>query len=135
MDKRKTILIVDDEKELVGLVSLHMNMSGFGILTAYDGKEALEACVSKCPDLVVLDLMMPKIDGIEVCRILKNRPDTRAIPIVILSALSDTEEKLKAFGVGADDYVTKPFSPRELSIRVRKILEREEVKKSAGTIV
>ncbi|MFA5157362.1 MAG: response regulator transcription factor [Candidatus Omnitrophota bacterium] len=123
---KKKILIVDDEKELVRLISFHMGIAGYAVVAAYDGIEALEVCKRHKPDLVVLDVLLPRIDGWEVCRRLRNDPKTRNIPIIMLSALSEVNNKLKGFGLGADDYVTKPFSPRELVARVKRVLLRSQ---------
>jgi len=132
MTKNK-ILIVDDERQLVSLVSLHMTMSGYEVLTANDGEAAL-SCISKDnPDLVILDLMLPKIDGWEVCKLLRADPKTKNISVIMLTARSETEDKLKGFECGADDYVTKPFSPRELVARVKRVLVRAEKGPSAPT--
>jgi two-component system alkaline phosphatase synthesis response regulator PhoP len=126
--QKKKILIVEDEKELVKLIAFHMTIAGYEALSAKDGIEALEACQFNKPDLVILDIMLPRIDGWEVCRRLRQDPQTSKIPIIILSALSDINDKLKGFDLGSDDYVTKPFSPRELVVRVKRVLARSETK-------
>lgn len=126
--QKKKILIVEDEKELVKLIAFHMNIAGYETLSAKDGVEALEVCKLNKPDLIILDIMLPRIDGWEVCRRLKQDSQTSNIPIIILSALSDINDKLRGFDLGSDDYVTKPFSPRELVVRVRRVLARSEVK-------
>jgi two-component system alkaline phosphatase synthesis response regulator PhoP len=120
----KKVLIVDDEKELLGLVSLHMRMAGFEVLQAADGEAAIKICEESKPDLVILDLMLPELDGWEVCRILRENPATQTIPVMILTARAEVDDRLRGFDMGADDYVTKPFSPRELVARVKRILER-----------
>ena len=125
--KKKKILIVDDEKQLVSLVRLHMEMSGYEVLTAKDGEEALDALGKGKPDLVILDLMIPKVDGLEVCRRLRAEPGTSGTYVIMLTALSETTDKLKGFECGADDYVTKPFSPKELVARVNRLLIRKEI--------
>ncbi|MFA6217819.1 MAG: response regulator transcription factor [Candidatus Omnitrophota bacterium] len=127
--KRK-ILIVEDEKELVKLITFHMAIAGYDVLSAKNGIEALEVCETQKPALIILDIMLPRIDGWEVCRRLKLNPQTRHIPIIMLSALSEIEDKLKGFDLGTDDYVTKPFSPRELVVRVKRVLARSENKES-----
>lgn len=123
---KKKILIVDDEKELIRLVSFHMTIVGYEALSAKDGLEALQICKQNKPDLIILDIMLPRIDGWEVCRRLKQDPQTRNIPIIMLSALAEVNDKLKGFNLGTDDYVTKPFSPRELVVRVKRVLARTE---------
>lgn len=126
MSSKKKILIVDDEKELVALVSLHMNMAGYKVLSASDGKRALELAQEEKPDLIILDLMLPKIDGWEVCKRLREIQETKDIPVIMLTCRAETEDKLKGFEAGADDYITKPFSPRELVARVKRVLARAE---------
>ncbi|MCM8792500.1 MAG: response regulator transcription factor [Candidatus Omnitrophica bacterium] len=134
MRKRK-ILIVEDEKELVKLIAFHMTIAGYEVFSANDGIEALETCKADRPDLIILDIMLPKIDGWEVCRRLKLDPKTSNIPIIILSALQDIDDKLKGFYLGSDDYVTKPFSPRELVVRVKRVLTRSEIRSSLPKII
>lgn len=121
---KKKILVVDDEKELVKLITFHMTISGYDVLSAKNGIEALEVCQRELPDLIILDIMLPRIDGWEVCRRLRQDPRTRNIPVIMLSALSELNDKLKGFNLGIDDYVTKPFSPRELVVRVKRVLAR-----------
>ena len=103
-----------------------MTIAGYEAVSAKDGIEALEACKLNKPDLVILDIMLPRIDGWEVCRRLRLDPKTSNTPIIILSALQDTNDKLRGFDLGSDDYVTKPFSPRELVVRVKRVLGRSE---------
>ncbi len=117
----RTILVVDDDKKIVDLVSLYLKRDGYTVLTAYDGQEALDVARRKQPDLVVLDLMLPELDGMDVCRLL--RAESR-VPIIMLTARSTDEDKLRGLDIGADDYVTKPFNPRELVARVRAVLRR-----------
>ena len=126
MPDKKSILIVDDEKQLVSLVKLHMEMAGYEVLTASDGERALAIGREENPDLIILDLMLPKIDGWEVCKRLRAELKIGGIPVIMLTARTDTEDKLKGFESGADDYVTKPFSPRELVARVKRVLARAE---------
>lgn len=123
MATKKRILIVDDEKQLVSLVSLHMDMSGYDVLTAVDGNKALKMIEEEEPDLVILDLMLPEMDGWEVCRRLRAAERTKDIPVIMLTARSGADDKLKGFECGADDYITKPFSPRELVARVKRVLD------------
>lgn len=130
MITKRKILIVDDEKELVKLITFHMTIAGYDVLSANSGIEALEICEHQRPDLIILDIMLPRIDGWEVCRRLRQNPHTSNIPIIMLSALSEVDDKLKGFDLGTDDYVTKPFSPRELVVRVKRVLARSENKNS-----
>jgi len=117
----KKILVVDDDAKTVELVKLYLNRDGYRVLTAYDGAEALRLARESHPDLIVLDLMLPGIDGLEVCRILRKESD---VPIIMLTAKTTDQDKLTGLSLGADDYVTKPFSPRELAARVRVVLRR-----------
>ena len=117
----KRVLVVDDDVKTVELVKLYLNRDGYKVLTAYDGVEALRLAKERHPDLIVLDLMLPGIDGLEICRELRDESD---VPIIMLTAKSTDEDKLTGLGLGADDYVTKPFSPRELAARVRAVLRR-----------
>lgn len=126
MHDKKRILIVDDEKQLVSLVKLHMEMAGYEVLSASDGEKALAIGKEEKPDLIILDLMLPKIDGWEVCKRLRAEEKVSGIPVIMLTARTDTDDKLKGFECGADDYVTKPFSPRELVARVKRVLARSE---------
>ncbi len=119
---KQKILVVDDEVQLAGLVSFHMKMAGFDVITALDGKKALELSLCEKPDLIILDLMIPEIDGWQVCERLKRGAATKNIAVTMLSARAEIEDKLKGFEAGADDYVTKPFSPGELVARVKRIL-------------
>jgi len=124
--RKKKILVVDDEKELTSLVSLHMKMAGYEVLIASTGEKALDISREEKPDLIILDLMLPKIDGWEVCKQLRQDVATQDIPVIMLTARTQTEDKLKGFEAGVDDYVTKPFSPRELVARVKRVLARAE---------
>ena len=117
----KRVLVVDDDVKTVELVKLYLNRDGYRVLAAYDGVEALRLAREGYPDLIVLDLMLPGIDGLEVCRTLRAESD---VPIIMLTARTTDEDKLTGLGLGADDYVTKPFSPKELAARVRTVLRR-----------
>jgi len=117
----KKVLIVDDDVKTVELVKLYLKKDGYKVLTAYDGAEALRLAREGHPDLIVLDLMLPDIDGLEVCRTLRSESD---VSIIMLTARTTDEDKLAGLELGADDYVTKPFSPRELAARVRAVLRR-----------
>ena len=128
--RKQKILVVDDEKDLSALVSLHMKMAGFEVLTANNGEKALDLSREEKPDLIILDLMLPKIDGWQVCEQLRQNAATKDIPVIMLTARTQIEDKLKGFEAGADDYVTKPFSPRELVARVKRVLARAEAEPS-----
>ena len=117
----KKVLVVDDDVKTVELVRLYLNRDGYQVLIAYDGVEALRLARESCPDLIVLDLMLPDIDGLEICRTLRHESD---VPIIMLTARTTDQDKLTGLDLGADDYVTKPFSPKELAARVRAVLRR-----------
>jgi len=117
----KRVLVVDDDVKTVELVKLYLNRDGYRVLTAYNGNEALKLARENQPDLIVLDLMLPGINGLEICRILRAESD---VPIIMLTALTTDDDRLTGLDLGADDYVTKPFSPRELAARVRAVLRR-----------
>jgi two-component system phosphate regulon response regulator PhoB len=118
------ILIVDDEKDIRELLTFQLLQHGFIVDAASNGEEALDKIEEKPPDLIILDLMMPKMDGAEVCRVLKREEKTRRIPIIMLTAKGEEIDRVVGFELGADDYVPKPFSPRELALRVKAILKR-----------
>lgn len=120
----KKVLVVEDEPSIVKLVQFNLEKAGFDVDIATDGEMALAQAANVNPDLIVLDLMLPKIDGLEVCR--KLRQEKRHVPILILTAKSDEFDKVLGLELGADDYLTKPFSPRELTARVKAILRRME---------
>ncbi len=119
----KTVLVVDDEKRLVSLVQTYLVQDGYRVLTAYNGKEALAVAQREKPDLIILDLMMPEMDGYEFMRRQQRESDT---PIILLTARVDEEEKVVGLELGADDYITKPFRPRELMARVHAVLRRAQ---------
>ena len=125
----KTILVVDDERNIVDLVRLYLEKDGFAVLTAGDGDQALALHARHDPDLVILDLMLPGIDGFEVCRELRRRGDT---PVLMLTARDDDIDAIVGLELGADDYVTKPFNPRALMARVKAILRRTEATSRGG---
>jgi two-component system phosphate regulon response regulator PhoB len=120
------ILIVEDEKDILDLVEFHLKQAGFPVISALDGSSGLEEARKKHPALIILDLMLPGMDGKDVCRSLKSNPLTRLIPILMLTARAEEVDRIIGLELGADDYVTKPFSPRELVLRVRAILRRRE---------
>ncbi len=121
MLKRTSILVVDDEKEIVTFVRSNLVARGFDVFVAYDGAEALEIMEAKTPDLMVLDIMMPQVDGFEVCRRVR---EWSAVPIIVLSALGRDQDKVQALDLGADDYLSKPFSVEELLARIRALMRR-----------
>ena len=119
----KTILVVEDEENLRETLRYKLNAEGYRVITAVDGEQAVEQARSKSPDLVLLDLMLPKLDGFDVCRILRKES---AVPILMLTAKGEEVEKVVGLEVGADDYVTKPFSMRELLARIKALLRRAD---------
>ena len=121
--ERERILVVDDDPLIVRLVRTNLAKAGYRILTASDGEEGLEMVASELPDLVVLDLMLPKLDGYEVCRRIR---EFSLVPVVLLTAKGEQVDKLRGFEMGADDYLTKPFSPPELLARVQAVLRRSQ---------
>jgi len=126
---REKILIVDDEKKMVKILKTALDNEGYVTVEAYDGEAALERWRQERPDLVVLDVLMPRMDGFEFCRRVRETSDT---PIIILSAKTEELDKLEGLGLGADDYMTKPFSPRELVARIRALLRRFETRRDAA---
>ncbi len=126
-----TILVVDDEKDVVDLIAWNLEKGGFTVSRAYDGEEALRSIQSMRPDLVLLDLMLPGLPGMEVCRLVRKNPETAALPIIMLTAKSDEIDKVLGFEIGADDYITKPFNIRELIARIRTVLRRSQISVSA----
>ena len=123
------ILVVDDEPDAIELIRFNLKASGYEVLTAEDGKEALAKARKFSPDMILLDLMLPEIDGLEVCKILRRDPATASLPIIMLTAKASEIDRVLGLEFGADDYVTKPFSPRELMLRVRNLLKRKESSK------
>jgi len=122
----KKILVVDDEKDIVDLISYNLEKEGFATIKAYDGESALELVKATKPDLVILDLMLPGIRGLEVCKLIRKNPDTEALSIIMLTAKGEHVDKILGFEMGADDYITKPFNVRELIARVRAVLRRAD---------
>ncbi len=119
-----TVLIVDDEKDLVDLVRYHLEKDGLTCLEARNGETALQLARARIPDLIVLDLMLPGVDGLEVCRKLRKDTKTAGIAIIMLTAKTDEVDRIVGLEMGADDYIVKPFSPRELVARVKAVLRR-----------
>ncbi|MBI5199690.1 MAG: response regulator transcription factor [Nitrospirae bacterium] len=124
MEAKRRILIVDDEADLVELVSYNLKREGFIIDTASDGESALKKIKREGYNLLVLDLMLPGLQGLELCRIIRNDPKTVGLPIIMLTAKGEEVDKILGLEIGADDYITKPFSPRELIARVKAVLRR-----------
>jgi two-component system phosphate regulon response regulator PhoB len=124
-DVRAKVLVVDDEPEAVELVEFNLTQAGYSVITAGDGAEALKKARAAQPSLIVLDLMLPEVDGLEVCKMLRRDPATAAIPIVMLTAKAAEIDRVLGLELGADDYITKPFSPRELVLRVKRLLRGE----------
>ncbi|HET6261391.1 MAG TPA: response regulator transcription factor [Chloroflexia bacterium] len=122
----KTILVVDDEPGIVAIVRDYLDRAGFRVLTAGDGEQALRLARLERPSLLVLDLMLPGIDGLDITRTLRGDPSLRKLPVIMLTARVEEADRLVGLELGADDYVTKPFSPRELVARVRAVLRRVE---------
>ena len=127
-----TVLVVDDERNITELVRMYLRADGFRVETASSGEQALEKVRSSCPDVVVLDLMMPGLDGWEVCRRLRASANT---PIIMLTARTDDVDKIVGLELGADDYVTKPFNPRELVARVKAVLRRYQAGKQPARVI
>jgi two-component system phosphate regulon response regulator PhoB len=118
------ILVVEDEPDAAELVEFNLKAAGFDVVSAADGTAALERARMHVPDLILLDLMLPEVDGLEVCKIVRRDPATSAIPIIMLTAKAAELDRVLGLELGADDYITKPFSPRELVLRVKNLLRR-----------
>lgn len=131
---RGTVLIIDDEKDLIELVRYNLEREGFDVLAATDGRSGYSLATEQQPDVVVLDLMMPGMGGLEVCRLLRANSRTGHLPIIILTALAAEADRIVGLEIGADDYVTKPFSPRELVARVKAVLRRMTAQLDAQVI-
>ena len=129
---KSKILVVDDEPEAVELVEFKLKESGFEVISAADGAEALQKARAVLPGLIVLDLMLPEVDGLEVCKMLRRDPLTAKIPIIMLTAKAAEIDRVLGLELGADDYVTKPFSPRELVLRIRNLLHRGSAPQEDG---
>ncbi len=121
----KRILVAEDEEDVLTLICNGLRNAGFSVLRASDGRTALELARSERPALMILDLMLPEMHGLEVCKALKVEPQTKAIPIIMLTAKAEEVDRIVGFELGADDYITKPFSPRELVLRVKSVLRRD----------
>ncbi len=121
---KATILVIEDDRKVAELARMYLERDGFIVKISHDGYEGLELARQEQPALIVLDLMLPALNGLDICRILRSDEDSQHIPIIMLTAKSTEEDKLTGIDVGADDYITKPFSPRELAARVKMVLRR-----------
>ena len=127
------IMIVDDEQDIMELLSYNLEKEGFSTVKAYDGEAALGMVRSEKPDLMILDLMLPKMNGLDVCKAIRRNPETANLPIIMLTAKGEEIDKIIGLEIGADDYITKPFSVKELVARVRSLLRRmQDVEKKTG---
>lgn len=131
---KQTVLIVEDEKDIRKLLTYSLETEGFTVLSSGNGKEGLELAKEKLPDIILLDLMLPGLDGLEISKILQRNPQTAAIPILMLTAKGEEVDRIVGFELGAADYVVKPFSVREVILRVRAILRRNEVISDTATL-
>ena len=129
---KQKVLIVDDEDNIRMLVRFNLEKAGYEVFEAEDGRKAIEMAINLAPDIIILDLMLPGIDGLEVCRNLKRNPRTAALPIIMLTAKSDEIDRVIGLELGADDYMTKPFSQRELVARIKAVLRRSNVLAGTG---
>lgn len=123
---KQKILVVDDEPDAVELIEFNLKAAGYDVVRANDGEEALKKARMTLPDLIILDLMLPEVDGMEVCKLLRRDQKTSAIPVVMVTAKAAEIDRVLGLELGADDYVTKPFSPRELVLRVKRLLRTGE---------
>jgi len=127
-----SILVVEDERDIAALVAYHLTKEGYRVRTAGGGDEALTVAGQDRPDLIVLDLMLPGLSGLDVLNELRRRPETSAVPVVVLTAMKEESDRIRGLELGADDYVTKPFSPQELVLRVAAVLRRVQAPSISG---
>jgi two-component system, OmpR family, alkaline phosphatase synthesis response regulator PhoP len=132
---KQTILVVDDEQDLLDLIEYNLKKEGFGVLTSDSGEKGIEVARRQKPDLILLDIMMPGMDGIEVCRLIKSDPATQAIPVVFLTARGDEKSEITGLDLGADDYLFKPISTSKLLSRIKAILRRSQSGQQKETIL
>jgi two-component system alkaline phosphatase synthesis response regulator PhoP len=132
---KEKILVVEDEKDIVKMLDYNLKKEGFRTVSVRDGEDALDIVSKEHPDLVILDLMLPGMDGLEVCKTLKKNTKTTSIPIIMLTAKSQESDKIVGLELGADDYVTKPFSPRELIARIKAVLRRIKEKDKLQEVI
>lgn len=128
MNDKPTILVIEDHHDIIEIVRYNLEREGYTILAAYDGAAGLQMAQQQKPHLILLDLMLPKMDGLEVCRRLRQQESTALIPIIMLTAKNAESDVVLGLGLGADDYVNKPFSPKELLARVKAVLRRSQTK-------
>ncbi len=126
------ILVIEDESDIAALIAYQLAHAGYQVRTATTGKEALRALEAELPDLIVLDIMLPEISGADLLRTLRSRKETQSIPVVVLTALREEADRVCGFELGADDYISKPFSPKELVLRVRAVLRRSRPDEKLG---
>jgi len=131
---KPAILVVEDDVDILRLITYNLETSGFDVAAAQDGYEALALARRRAPDLIILDLMLPGLDGLEVCKELKRSDSTRRIPVLMLTARGEEVDRIVGLELGADDYVVKPFSPRELILRVRAILKRYTAEEAPAAV-
>jgi two-component system phosphate regulon response regulator PhoB len=131
----KTILIIEDESALAELVAFNLEKDGYIPLVALDGTTGLEYALNKLPDLILLDLMLPGLSGLEICKMLKNTDKTSKIPVIMLTAKGEEIDRVVGFEVGADDYMVKPFSTRELILRIKAVLRRTTPEENGGKVI
>jgi DNA-binding response OmpR family regulator len=124
LTKTERIVVIEDEEDILEVIAYNLKREGYDVVTSTSGEDGLEKIERNAPQLVILDLMLPEIDGIELCRKLKADPLTQAIPVIMVTAKGEESDVVLGLGVGADDYITKPFSPREMVARVRAVLRR-----------
>lgn len=128
----ETIIVIEDEADIREVMVHNLSGEGYSVHSAADGEDGLRLAQEKSPDLILLDLMLPGIDGIEICRKLKNDPVTRSTPIIMVTAKGEESDIVLGLGIGADDYITKPFSPKELMARIKAVLRRGPLKEERG---
>lgn len=126
MDNKKTIFVVDDEHDILELLELQLNKANFAVKTFDNGSDFLEMLKTEAPDLAILDLMLPDIEGTEICKTIRNSEKYKFLPIIMLTAKGEEVDKILGLELGADDYIAKPFSPRELVARIKAVLRRSE---------
>ncbi len=129
------VLVIDDEKDLIELVRYNLEKEGFQVKSAKDGERGLAAALQELPDIILIDLMLPGIDGLDVCRSLRTHSRTARIPVIMLTAKSEESDRVLGLELGADDYVTKPFSPRELIARIKAVLRRTSTPQAPSDVI
>jgi DNA-binding response OmpR family regulator len=126
MNKSNSILIIEDHADIIEILKYNLAREGYELYVATDGMQGVKEAREKRPSLILLDLMLPKMDGTEVCKLLKSKPETSTIPIIMLTAKGEESDVVLGLGIGADDYVVKPFSPKELVARIKSVLRRSQ---------